>query len=98
MIYDNIPEHTKESLMNYFNNCWEPGSFLMAVLTNDLYLAASRADHINRPELAKIAAWVINEAPVGSYGDRETVQNWLDRGFYQQAYERKRLVKILSTE
>jgi hypothetical protein len=96
--YNDIPEHTKEALMNYFNHCWEPGSFLMSVLTNDLYGAASRADHINRQELAKIAMWVINEAPYGSYGDHETVKDWLNKGYFQQLYEKKLVMKILSTE
>ena len=93
-----IPEHTKEALMGYFNNCWEPGSFLMSVLTNDLYGAATRADHINSGELSNIVKWVMNNAPYGSFGDRETVQDWLDRGFYQQRYEKQRLVDILSAE
>lgn len=93
-----IPDHTREALMNYFNNCWEPGSFLMSVLTNDLYGAASRADHINREYLSNIVIWLINNAPYGSYGDRETVNNWLDRGYYQQVYEKNRLVDILSKE
>lgn len=97
-MYRDIPEHTKEALMNYFNRCWEPGGFLMAVLCNDLYGAASKADHINGPELANIVKWVINEAPYGSYGDRETVNDWLKRGHHQQRYEKKLLVKILSTE
>lgn len=95
---DNIPQHTKEALMNYFNHCWEPGGFLMAVLCNDLHLAASRADHVNRPELANIALWVLNEAPYGSFGSREVVEEWLNKGHYQQAYEKKLLIKILSTE
>lgn len=97
-MYRDIPEHTKESLMNYFNNCYDPGSFVKAVLVNDLYAAASRSDHINRPEIANIAMWVINNAPYGSYGDHETVKEWLNRGYYQQAYEKKRLIEILSTE
>lgn len=93
-----IPDHTHEALMNYFNNCWEPGSFLMAVLRNDLYGAATKADHINRDYLANIVTWIINNAPYGSYGDSETVNNWLNRGHYQQVYEKQRLIEILSTE
>lgn len=95
--YD-IPEHARESLMNYFNNCWEPGSFITSVLCNDLFGAATRADHINRPELANIVVWVMNNAPYGSYGSHEAVQDWLNRGPYQQRYEKQRLVDILSTD
>ena len=84
--------------MNYFNNCWEPGGFLTAVLCNDLYAAASKADHINASELTHIVRWIINNAPYGSWGDRETFDDWLNKGYYQQAYEKKRLIEILSTE
>lgn len=93
-----IPEHTKESLMNYFNRCWEPGGFLMAVLRNDLYAAATKADYVNGPELANIVKWIINNAPYGSYGDHEVVKDWLNKGYHQQRYEKELLVKILSTE
>lgn len=70
----------------------------MAVLCNDLQLAASRADHVNRPELANIALWILNEAPYGSFGNREVVDDWLKKGYHQQIHEKKLLIKILSTE
>jgi len=98
MMRDDIPEHTKESLINYFDRCWEPGGFLMAVLRNDLYGAAAKADYVNRAELSNIAMWIINNAPYGSYGDHETIKDWLNRGHHQQRYEKKRLIEILSTE
>lgn len=93
-----IPQHTRESLMNYFNNCWEPGGFLTAVLCNDLYAAATKADHVNGPELANIVKWIINNAPYGSWGDKEAFNGWLNKNRYQQAYEKQRLVDILSSE
>lgn len=92
-----VPEHTHEALMNYFNNCWEPGSFLMAVLRNDLMTASFKADTVNRPMLAEIAAWVYHNAPNGSWGSEEAIRGWLEKNEYQQHYERKRLVEILST-
>lgn len=91
-----IPSHTKESLINYFDRCWEPGGFLMAVLRNDLYAAATKADHVNGPELANIVKWIINNAPYGSYGDKEAVNGWLNKNRYQQAHEKQRVVEILS--
>ena len=93
-----IPDHTYEALMNYFNHCYEPGSFLMAVLKNDLMQASFKADHINRAELPQIAAWVYHNAPNGSWGSEEIIRGWLNKNEYQQRYEKKRLIEILSTE
>ena len=91
-----VPEHTHEALMNYFNHCWEPGSFLMAVLQNDLMQASFRADHINRSKIPEIAAWIYHNAPRGSWGSEEVIRGWLGKNEYQQEYEQQRLVNILA--
>lgn len=91
-----VPEHTHEALMNYFNNCWEPGSFLMAVLRNDLMEASFRADHVNRTKIPEIAAWVYHNAPPGSWGSIEKIRGWIDKNEYQQNYQQQRLVNILA--
>ncbi len=94
--HDNgVPEHTLEALNNYFKFGWEPGSFLMSVLCNDLYGAASRADHMNKPALAYIAQYIVNEAPLGSWGTPDAVKDWVNKGYYFQRYEKQRLVDIL---
>ncbi len=93
-----IPEHTHRALMNYFNNCWEPGGFLTAVLCNNLIEAAFKADHINKQHLAEIATWVYHNAPRGSWGDEEIVRSWLNRNKNQQEYEKQRVMEILSSE
>lgn len=92
-----VPEHTHEALMNYFNNGWEPGSFLMAVLRNDLMQASFRADHINRPKLPEIAAWVYHNAPIGSWGNDEAIRGWLNKNEYWQEYQEKLMLERLST-
>ena len=84
--------------MNYFDHCYEPGSFLMAVLRNDLTQAVFKADHINRQKIPEIAAWVFHNAPYGSWGSDEAIRGWLNKNEYQQQYEKKRLIQILSTE
>jgi hypothetical protein len=50
-----IPEHTAQSLIDYVEHGWQPGSFLTAVLENDLEGAAFRADQQNKLYLANIA-------------------------------------------
>lgn len=72
-----IPPHTREALTNYIVNGWEPGSFLTAVLTNDLFGAVGRADYENRLALMEICRWIYCEAPSNCWGDREVMQNYL---------------------
>ena len=50
-----IPEHTAQSLIDYVEHGWQPGSFLTAVLENDLEGAAFHADPQNKRYLANIA-------------------------------------------
>jgi len=91
-----VPEHTHRALLDYFNNRWEPGSFLMAVLQNDLMQASFRADHINKTKIPEIAAWIYHNAPTGSWGSYERIQGWIAKNEYQQNYEQQRLVNILA--
>lgn len=91
-----VPEHTHDALMNYFLRAWEPGSFLMSVLTNDLMGAAGRADSENRKHLAEIATWVCHNAPYGSWGTGDAVQGWLNKNEYQQEYVKQHFMNTLS--
>ena len=50
-----IPEHTAQSMLNYVEHGFQPGSFLTSVLENDLQGAAFRADMENKQYLANIA-------------------------------------------
>ncbi len=85
-----------ESLNNYWNHGYEPGGFITSVLVNDLYGAVQRADHWNKPNLARIVEYIANTAPYGSWGNPETVNDWLKKGHYFQTYQRKRVMDILS--
>ena len=70
-------EDAKQSLNDYITNGWQPGSFLVAVLSNDLFDAISRADDDTRRNLSKIVDWIYNNMPSGLYGTREKVSNHL---------------------
>ena len=91
-----IPEHTKDTFENYFIRGWEPGSFGMSVLCNDLVGAVSRADHINRMHLSEIVVWLVENAPRGSWGSEEAVREWLKKGPAFENYQKKRVLEILS--
>jgi len=66
----------RHAMFNYLVWGWEPGSFLTAVLTNDLYSAAARADTENVNRLAYVAKWVTHALPGVCYGSPEIIQEW----------------------
>lgn len=72
-----LPEHMREGMKNYLEHGIEPGSFLTAVLSNDLKRAVGAADHINLQYLTNIVSYCYNEIPAGSWGSPEMVQEWM---------------------
>ena len=96
--YHKVPDHSRETLDNYWKHGWEPGSFITNMLVGDLYAAAARADFINKPAMAFIAEYIVNEAPEGSWGNMDLVRDWCKKGHYYQQHEKQRLVEILSTD
>jgi hypothetical protein len=54
------------------------GDFLIALLSNDLMEAFGRADDTNRAAMFEWCRWLYNEAPLGSYGSKEAVRQWLE--------------------
>lgn len=92
-----------EGLELYLMHGYEPGGFLQAVLANDLFLAASRADHVNRQNLATIAKAVYHNMPAGSFGSYDLVREWLKdtngrRSGYAYQKEREFILKSLKGE
>lgn len=71
-----VPEHTAYSLARYVVLAATPGSFVKAVLCNDLHEAINRADDINRFALADIVAAVWNVLPGDCHGDEKTVSRY----------------------
>lgn len=84
-----------QAFHNYWNHALHPGDFAMAVLSNDLYLAAARSDNWNRDSLYSIAIWVQDNAPIGSYGSVELVKGWLERNHFFEEYQKRLVVSIL---
>lgn len=66
-----------EAIENYLMYGFEPGGFLMAVLCNNLFLAAGRADHWNSQNLADIAKTLFHNMPAGSFGNNQAVTDWI---------------------
>ena len=89
-----LPPHDVHGMKLYMENGVEPGSFLYAVLCNNLRAACMAADSINIKHLAEIVTWLYNEAPATSWGSPEVVSRWIDAGGTNGTYKSGR-VKIV---
>jgi hypothetical protein len=76
--YSKLPMHMRTGVQLYLEQGIEPGSFLRAVLENDLAGAARRADEVNRKFLFEWAEFLHNELPANSWGSPEIVDRWLE--------------------
>lgn len=72
-----LPDHMHQSMELYLGNGIEPGSFLYAVLTNNLKEAVGRADDINIRYLPNIVSYCYNKIPSGAWGSQEKVEAWM---------------------
>lgn len=75
--YAVIPELTRGALTRYVEKRIATGSFLYAVLTNNLFDAIAQADESNVNALRAIVRYIYNELPGGCWGSVETVNEWL---------------------
>ena len=71
-----IPSYMHNGITLYYEHGIEPGSFLTAVINNDLKEAVGRADDTNRHCLYNYMMWFYNEAPSGSWGYANAVSDW----------------------
>ena len=67
-----------ESLKDYVANGTPKGGFLTAVLCNDLYDAAARADDENFETLAHVTGWCYNNIPRIAFGSEAKYIRWLE--------------------
>ena len=71
-----IPDYMIDGLQRYIDHGIQPGSFLSAVLSNDLREAVGRADDTNIHCLPAYIRWLYNEAPAMCWGSPEAVDSW----------------------
>jgi hypothetical protein len=71
-----IPEHMVGGLRRYIEDGIKPGSFLCAVLTNDLRGSVECADSVNMYRLPNYIRFLHNYAPYGSWGSVEAFNEW----------------------
>ncbi len=75
-----IPEHMRGAVERWINNGIAPGSFLTAVLCNDLKEAFGRADDINGPRVGDYIRFFYSDAPAGCWGSPAKFAEWERRG------------------
>lgn len=75
--YASIPRHTREALDRYAQDGVRTGSFLRAVLCDNLFEAVQRADMENKPELSIIVKYVYNRLPCECWGSEKRVDAFL---------------------
>lgn len=78
--YDLLPQHMCDEMQRYIDHGIMPGSFLTAVLSNDLMGALGRADEINIHALPNYGRFLYNHAPCGCFGSAELVRAWAGKG------------------
>lgn len=85
-IDENLPEHLREGVRNWIEQGITPGSFLRAVIRNDLQAACLRADEISYAQMRQLIRWLVQFAPSGSYGSDKVFSQW---PMYLKALERQ---------
>ena len=71
-----IPAEMHGGIVRYFENGIAPGSFLCAVIDNDLREAVARADDTNLYLLRNYMQWFYNHAPSSSWGYPGAADEW----------------------
>ena len=77
--YDLLHPHLRESFRRYIEQGIPPGSFMRALLSNDLREIFARADELNGSEVRNYVMWLWNNAPAFCWGSPEAVDAWIAR-------------------
>ena len=77
-----IPAHMHGAIQRYVMHGVPPGSFLTAVLENNLSEAFAQADDDNARAMRGWVQFLYNFTPGPSQGSPEAVEAWIGRGGY----------------
>ena len=78
--YEVLPAHMRASAQEYVEHGYLSGSFLTAVLENNLVEALGQADGINREMIFQWGLWLYSNCPAPAWGSKEKVAAWI-KGF-----------------
>lgn len=93
-----IPDHMMEGLRDYIVYGHEPGSFLTAVICNNLIDACAHADEENARNLPAYAAFIYNDVPSGCWGSRDRMNAWMEERRAWWAEQRRSAVAHAGAE
>ena len=74
-----IPEYMEGGIKLYITKGIPPGSFLTAIICNDLIGAIAQADDVNIHNIPAFVAWFYNEAPTNCWGSKEKMIKWINK-------------------
>lgn len=77
--WSNVHQDCRHAIFNYLVHGYNPGGFLTAVMTNDLYRAAATADIENSKRLTRVANFVTQALPSCCYGSHAAMEAWRER-------------------
>ena len=72
-----IPDRMMEGIKLYIQHGVRPGSFLQAIITNNLKEAVGRADDENRRNLPAHVEYFYNYAPYQCWGSEKIMNDWI---------------------
>jgi hypothetical protein len=75
-----IPSYMREGVLMYIERGVPPGSFLQAVLKNDLWRAVDCADQTNIQIVHRYVLFFYNYAPSECWGSVDAYEAWIKRG------------------
>ena len=75
-----IPERMVASILRYVESGIRPGSFLRAVICNNLKGAVGQADNENLKNLPAFINYFYNQAPASCWGSYEKMIAWEGHG------------------
>jgi hypothetical protein len=75
--WEDLEPGIKSAIENYLFYGFNPGSFTLALLANDMYRAVGSAHPAILPNLKEIVTWLVNVIPRESFGSYEAVDNWI---------------------
>lgn len=77
-------EHMRDAVERYLTKGIPGGSFLTAVLCNDLTRSVGQADIENMANICQWASWLYNACPSEAWGSPEKVAAWSKKGGMNQ--------------
>ena len=80
MLRCGVPEHMHDGIQLWIDHGIGPGSFLWAVICNDLRGAIGKADHVNKSHIANFVQFFYSHAPSPCWGSEEKATAWASHG------------------